>query len=70
MADEKSIDDAVRPASPKVSYLVKGIQIVVRLKGGQNLNLHQGAPVPDGADEDHVKHLLSVGLIGPPADKN
>lgn len=69
MSDDKSTDDTVRPASPKPSYLVKGIQIVVRLKGGENLNMHRGAPVPDGADPKHVQHLLDVGLIGPPADQ-
>lgn len=69
MTDDKSTDGAVKPASTKASYIVRAIQIVVRLKGGENLNLHQGAPVPEGADPEHVQHLLDVGLIGPPDDK-
>ena len=50
-----------------MSYIVTAPTIVVKI-GDELRYLEQGAKVPTQADDDSVKHLLSVGLIEKVAD--
>ena len=43
-------------------YRVVGPAAVVRVAGSR-VTIDRGATVPDGADEAHLEHLVSVGLV-------
>lgn len=44
------------------SYVVTG-PLAVAIVNGRHVTLGHGAPIPLGADEAHIEHLLAVGLI-------
>lgn len=58
-----------------MAYTVTAAAAVVHMKGGRQIYLAQGAPVPEGVEPDHLEHLSTAGIIskvddgtdGPPA---
>lgn len=50
-----------------MTYVVTGLRAVA-VVDGKRVVLDRGALIPEGADEDRVKHLVSVGLVSKKAD--
>lgn len=44
-------------------YRVKAPQVVVKLGGGNEVYLSQGATLPASVDSVHLKHLVDRGLL-------
>lgn len=43
--------------------IVSSPLVVLKMKDGSRVHIYEGGPVPAGADQDHVQHLIEAGMI-------